>query len=541
MLIASVKVGLRKPLLQLWVLGVLDAWSSITLGQTQASGDAALAASGAGLTGKESSETEIGDTSDALPGVHRVGVAGLEGPRASTSFNLLYGFTEPQNGSSDSHQRLGGSLAAAIAPWSFVALGLKADFRHDIHGSDIDGKDSGSVVDLTPHLRLGGVVGEGFHLGAEGRVKLPGATVGESGGPDPEVDARALFAYSALPTWVFALHAGYKFGHDGRILTEAESMRAGDRVALGLSEFDAIVLGIGMVKAVGKSELLGEVTSEMLLGSGAPDFLKSPLRAAAGIRHPLVRNLWLSAVIEAALAGRPPSLPSDPLAPVEPRVQALVGITWRFLSPKEPIAVAALEPQEETKDEPTETKAEPVDPGPPPIITSSIRVTVVDYKNHPISDAEVTIDLPEAKQEEGSSRRVPLDDRNVYVIGEIPIGEVEVTVKAELLKAQTQTVALKEGEPTDLEFKLEKADNVGSQLRGLVRSYSGEGVNASVRVEPGEQTATCDTDGSFELDLPPGVYQVIIEAEGYRSQRRTLRVRKEGVTVLNADLQKNTD
>lgn len=537
MLIASAKVGSRKPLLQLWVLGAVGVWPAIALAQGQVSGDAASVPSEAGPL----SEPELGDTSDALPGVHRVGVAGLAGPRASTSFNLLYGFTEPQNGASASHQRLGGSLAAAVAPWSFAALGVRADFRHDIHGSDFDGKDSGSIVDVTPLLRLGGVVGKGFHLGAEARVKLPGATVGESGGPDPEIDARALFAYSGLPTWVFALHGGYKLGHDGDRLAEAESMRAGDRVALGLSEFDAIVLGIGLVKTVGKSELLGEVTSEMLLGSGAPDFLESPLRAAAGIRHPLVRNLWLSAIVEAALAGRPPSLASDPLAPVEPRVQALLGVTWRFLAPKEPVAAATPEPQHEVQQKPDVAPDKPAEQGPPPVITSSVRVTVVDYKNHPISDAEVTIDLPEADQEEGSSRRVPLDDRNVYVIGEIPIGEVDITVKAELLKAQTQTIVLKESEPTELEFKLEKADNVGSQLRGLVRSYSGEGVNASVRVEPGEQRATCDADGSFELDLPPGVYQVIIEAEGYRSQRRTLRVRKEGVTVLNADLQKNTD
>jgi hypothetical protein len=487
------------------------------------------------------SKAPLGDTTDALPGVHRVGVAGLAGPRAATSFNLLYGFTEPQNGTSSSHQRVGGSLAAAIAPWSFAALGVRADFRHDLHGEDSEGSDSGSVLDLTPHLRFGAELGEGFHLGAEGRAKLPGATVGESGSPSPEIDARALFGYSGLPTWVFALHAGYKLGENGDVLDDSTNMRAGDRVALGVSEFDALLLGLGVVKALGKTEILAELTSEMLLGSGAPGFLESPLRAAAGIRHGLAKNLWLNGLVEATLGSRPDSLPGDPLAPIEPRVLGLVGITWRFLAPAERAPAAPVEEKPTPQVKPKATEQEAIPEGPPPVVLSKIQVTVVDAKGHPISDADVTIEIPGSEAEGGGSRSVPLVDRNVYVIADVPLGEVEVTVSADLLKSQTQTIELKSSDPAALEFKLEKSDDVGSQLRGLVRSYAGEGLKASVRVEPGDSTAVCDAEGSFELDLPPGVYKVIIEAEGYRSQRRTLRVRKEGVTVLNADLQKNTD
>lgn len=536
MLIPSKKVGSGKSFIQIWILAALGSSPSIAVGQLQANAEA-------GTARTAQSDTALGDTSDALPGVHRVGVAGLRGPRASTSFNLLYGFTEPQNGSSDSHQRLGGSMAASIAPWSLAAFALRADFRHDIHGTDSEGRDSGSVLDVTPHLRLGRVIGGGFHLGAEGRVKFPGATVGEKSGPEPEMDARALVAYSGVPTWVFALHGGYKLGHRGDIIVEAENMRDGDRVALGVSEFDAMLIGLGLVKALGKTELLGEFTSEVLLGSGAPSFTHSPLRAAAGLRFALARNLWLNGLVEATIGGRPASLPSDALAPIEPRVQSHVGITWRFLAPKDPRRPTVIEPEKQLDNEmENEEKPEvPVEKSLPAVPTSNIFVTVVDANNHPISDAEVTIVLAENDQGEGGSRSVPLSDRNIYVINDIPIGEVEITVKADLLKTQTQTILLREGEPAEIGFTLEKADDVGSQLRGLVRSYAGEGVKASVRVEPGTQSTLCDHDGSFELDLPPGVYKVIIEAEGYRSQRRTLRVRKEGVTVLNADLQKNSD
>ncbi len=534
LLVPSIGVGSGKSLLQ---LSMLIAMSAATC-----SAGAQTAVSVATSNEADTDAVNVGDTTDALPGVHRIGVSGSKGPRASTSLNFLYGFTEAQNESSDSHQRLGASWAIAIAPWSFAALGLRTDSRHDIHGSDDDGSDSGSVLDLTPHLRLGTVVGPGVHLGVEGRAKLAGATVGESGGPDPEIDARALLAYSGAQSWVFAAHGGYKVGHGGSIVEESANMRDGDRVALGISEFDAILMGLGVIKTIKQTELLGEVTSEMLLGSGAPGFVESPLRAALGVRHPLAHHLWLNGTLEGSIGGRPPSLPGDPLAPIEPRIQAVAGVTWRFLAPKERTpAQIVVAPARDKADQPEEKKDAPVEVGPPPVLTTSVQVTVVDEKDHPISDASVMIEIPASDGIEARTESIPLDDRNVYVISDVPLGEVEITVKADLLKTQTQTIELGEGETTEVEFKLEKADNVGSQLRGLVRSYSGEGIAASVRVEPGDKSTMCDDSGSFELDLPPGVYKVIIEAEGYRSQRRTLRVRQEGVTVLNADLQQATD
>ncbi len=57
-------------------------------------------------------------------------------------------------------------------------------------------------------------------------------------------------------------------------------------------------------------------------------------------------------------------------------------------------------------------------------------------------------------------------------------------------------------------------------------------------VGPGEYDATCNEQGEFEIMLPPGDYQVTISADGFQTQKRSLHVQDEGVTVLNADLQK---
>src|SRR5690606_25174693 len=136
--------------------------------------------------------------------------------------------------------------------------------------------------------------------------------------------------------------------------------------------------------SIGSTEILGEVTSEMLLGSGAPGFVESPLRAAIGLRHPLARHLWLNGVVEGSLAARPPSLPGDPLAPLEPRVQAMVGVTWRYLSPKKVTSVqVVVQPKARAEQKPEEKEVEAVPEALPAIITTSVRVTVIDEKNHP--------------------------------------------------------------------------------------------------------------------------------------------------------------
>jgi hypothetical protein len=57
-----------------------------------------------------------------------------------------------------------------------------------------------------------------------------------------------------------------------------------------------------------------------------------------------------------------------------------------------------------------------------------------------------------------------------------------------------------------------------------------------VRIEPLGTRLTADRDGAFQLDLPPGKYEVVIEARGHLTQRRSIEVRADGVVVLNADL-----
>ena len=43
--------------------------------------------------------------------------------------------------------------------------------------------------------------------------------------------------------------------------------------------------------------------------------------------------------------------------------------------------------------------------------------------------------------------------------------------------------------------------------------------------------------GRFEVDVAPGSYEVRVSASGYEPQRRRIQVERNGVTLLNIDLQ----
>jgi uncharacterized membrane protein len=69
-----------------------------------------------------------------------------------------------------------------------------------------------------------------------------------------------------------------------------------------------------------------------------------------------------------------------------------------------------------------------------------------------------------------------------------------------------------------------------------VRSFRGKPLAASIRLEPSAATTETDAEGFFQIDVPPGEYEVVIEAPGYQAQRRHAKVDQQGVVIVNADL-----
>src|SRR5262249_43949996 len=92
------------------------------------------------------------------------------------------------------------------------------------------------------------------------------------------------------------------------------------------------------------------------------------------------------------------------------------------------------------------------------------------------------------------------------------------------------------GTPGAVEVKLARATRQG-QLRGQVLAFDGKPLAAKITVAgTTTTTATADADGRYTVDLPEGSYEIVIDAPGFATQHRTVKVKLDGVTVLNVDL-----
>ena len=474
-----------------------------------------------------------GDNSGAMPGIERVVLPGIDSPRLSLAATSGYGLTEAQQGQDGSNHRLAGTLAIGAAPLPWLEGALRLDGRYDKHPDDAEGSDDGLVGDPRIELRFGNRAGD-LVYGAD-------ATAWFIGGDAPSVvldattvDLKALIGYAPIergPT--IALNAGWRFDQSANSVDRADTLRLGDRVGLGLSDSNALLLGVGVRQPVGKTEILGEVTGDLLIGADAPPVAQSPIRATAGARYWLSRRLAFSGLAEVVLSSRPDLGPTDPLVPIEPRVSVHVGLRYRIGLKAE-----------------TEPQAQPVQPTPPPPSAEAdqpeeqpetlppptpevheIKGRIVDEAGQPVPDAAVALKFGETAQE------CRTDAHGSFQFEVQQRGSGQVSVESPGLDRVTMNVSVGDAAAELGGITLRPAVPAG-ELRGLVRGLDGEPVPAEIVVGGTEIALETDAQGRFSVEVPPGSYVVEIKADGFVGQRRRVTIENRGVTVLNADIRK---
>lgn len=453
----------------------------------------------------------VGRQPSGLPGVGRVGFAS-DNPRtlvASGTGGLA--ITEPQANEVGDHYRYFGGLAAAVQPLRFLSAALMFDGRLESHGT----AQSTALGEPRAVVRAAQGVTRSLAVGAQVDLLVPGAEFPSFRPDASRLDARAL-ATIAPPGMEFALafNVGYRRDGTSNILSgeERARIRTGDKLALGISDFDAVLLGVGASKRLGSgSEVIGEFGWDVLLGSNAPSAVASPLRIGGGARHHLVNgSVQLEALIVVGVGERPAV---TLFAPIEPRIAFNFGVRWILPFDKPP-------PDTTTKP-PVDTTVKPSE-----IAAGTVQGRVKSEGGEPIANARVTA---------GDERAGDTAADGSFKIDNVKTGRVRVTAKAAGFDDIAIDVDVDANKSASAELVMKKTIKPG-QLRGLVRSFNGKPLVATVRVEPIGTEVKTDADGTFTIDVPPGAYEVSVSAPGHSPQKRPVQVEENGVTVLNADL-----
>lgn len=471
----------------------------------------------------------VGDSTDALTGIRRVPLVSEAKPRLAAAFDAGYALTESQRGEG-SHHRFGGSVAMGWVPLSGLGFAIRSALRHDRHPSDAIGSDTGTLGDATLIARWGTRLGAVWRVGVDTRCYFPGSEKATESLSHPALDGRLLWDWLPSAGLHIAGFAGFRWDHTAGVGTYAPRYQVGDRLALALSDFNAVLLGIGTTIPVSKVELLAETTYDLLIGRGAPSPVYSPIRLDVGVRTAISRTLQAELMTELALSARPEVQPTSALIPIEPRVGIGIGLRYRLWdAPTPQRATTSASPTPLPASQAPKRSPAPVVAVQPP--KGRVIVTVVDPAGHPLSDA--VVELSSAV----GTRRLDFQGGSTFDLSDVAKGSARLTVRADLMREWSREVEISEDEPLQLKVSMVMGDNAG-QIRGIVRGFDGKPLPARVTIEPGDRAAQVGDDGAFSVEVGPGKYRVRISLDGFEPQLREVTVGRNGVIVLNVDLKK---
>lgn len=475
---------------------------------------------------------ELGTAASGMHGIVRTGLPLSAANELNLSLAAGYGMTEAFNDDDGAHHRGQATFGAAYAPFSWLAFSLRLDGRLEMHPDDGEGSHMAGFGDPRIMARLGHALSPDMSIGAELGAWFPGTDAPSIEPAATSAEARGLFAFTPRGTgWTLLASAGFRLDNSGKSAPDLDRLRIGDRITLGVSDSHAVLGALGVARRFERmAEVFGELSADVLVGSKAPKFAESPLRAAIGGRYFPSEAWQVDLTAQAAFSSRPGIEPEDPLVPIEPRILVMAGVRYSFnFSPKSQAA---------TPTGPAEKPATPATPdatqAPAKPQSATVSGTLVDDKGEPLPEAVVTLRVTG-----GEMRDAITDAQGQYTFQWVPVGPATVEVNATGFQAQTWDIEVTPDMPSSEARALTPKTDTGV-LRGLIRSFQSEPLRAQILVRDrrGRTVATRDSaeDGHFELDLAPGAYEVTISAKGYRTHRRSVKIEGNGVNILNVDM-----
>ena len=452
---------------------------------------------------------------DALPGVHEVPIGVQARPGIAARAGFGYGWTEAVLNQNDSHQRLQLDAAVSFTPMPWLSTAVRVLGRYDLHAGSDSASDYGIVTGTHLGARAVAPLGRDFQAGAELQLWLPGGDTVADAFSALSADLHLLLAYAPKDSGLkLGLSLGMRMDRSRYAGGEPARFSPADRLALGVSDgVWAAKPGLAFAYRNGDVEWLAEWAYRMYFDYVA----QSPMWLRAGARYFPTGQLQLELLLGVSPSQRPSLAQNAPLAVIEPRLWAGFSVTYAW---------ARDEPEPPVREE---VAAVP-EPEPEPEPLATLRGRVAAEGGAPLSGASVTLSDDESRAQQTS------DAQGHFAFTALEAGEYNLEVTAEGFQAAQRSVVLQPGAAPLLDISLAQELPIG-QIRGTVRRFDGKPILARIVIGALKIDQKTRSDGSFEIDVPPGDYEVVVSADRFARQTRTAHVEHRGVAILIVELE----
>jgi hypothetical protein len=464
-----------------------------------------------------------------MPGGERIGYAENLG-KGQFGMGFSAGFGMRKNllnkiGIPGDHRYYRGSASAALsyALSDSFSLGLAVVGWLDKHyGIE---NDDGWVGEPRLTARFARSMGS-LSLGAQVTVWVPGKDAPSVAIGATSVDGRLLLSGRAGKVH-YGLNAGGKFNNSAKSVDDPAQLSAADQTSLGVSDWHSLVGGARLALGLGKLTVGAEAETNFYVGSGAPGL--SLVAQLAGY-YDLTSALTAQVFVATSYFPEPEMGGAIELLPYEPRLSFGLAVQARFggggvKGPKKVECRQCGCPGVEEVDG-------------VPCVAPFVEGIVTDADtSSPLAGVTVTLSA------NGAELTTTTDEAGRYstenVEGAVFKKGTKVQISYSLERFDTKVVdhTVVNGRNERDPISLKPAIPPG-QMKFLIRSFSGQGLVAKITVSPGDYRVTTGPDGKYDLEVPPGTYQVTVNAPGYQEQVKTYVIAPNGVQGALIDLRK---
>lgn len=450
---------------------------------------------------------------DGLAGGRHVGSANVEALGLRGVISLAFAHTEAVLAANDAHERLSAELSAAWVARAWLQLSVRLDNRYDSHRGD-HGSDSGILGSPELSTRHAFALPHGLSVAGQLRLRLPAGSAAGRSFRAATTELSGLLSKTLFGSGELTLQLGYRFDRSYYAFQAPDRLSEADALAAALSRYDAALVGVLLAVPLRALTLVGEASWEPYVGDGAPRATQSPMRLRAAVQKRFGERLLPGLELGTNLEGR---RRFDPTTRVEPRMWAAISLT---------VLLDRARPKAAT---PTAAPAAP--PGEPQLPARGvIAIQLIGPDQAPVAGADVVWLIGETRAENSTN----LDGLASI---EAAVGSVvRVSAVAPGLAAVERMLSVTAAKQTQI-VRLEQALPEG-EIKGKVRSFHGGPLKATIELLPDGARIESDQQGTFQLSVPPGDYQLRVSAPGHVPQERKAHVEQTGVTILVIDLRK---